>query len=749
MTVADFASIPEKPAPEQVDRGGESVRHYIVETVSCPSCIRKIETGLAKLPGVTSARLNFTTHRLAVQGSGGRPADEAVVAALEQLGHRAVPYDPQRLARAGDTEEKALLKALAVAGFAAANVMLLSVSVWSGLVSDMGAATRSLFHWVSALIALPAIVFAGRPFFASAWNALRSGRMNMDVPISLAVVLAAGVSLLRTFQGGELIYFDAALMLLFFLLVGRYLDRRLRGRARSVAQNLLALRAVSARVIDAVGGSKVVPVEALRPGQKIAVASGEKLPADGMILQGQAELDESLITGESLPRRAEPGSAVFAGTLNLGAPLEIEVTAADERSLLAEIVRLMEAAEQRRGRYVQMADRMARIYAPAVHLLAAATFAGWIFLGVGGWEAAMMNALAVLIITCPCALGLAVPAVQAVATGRLMKRGVLVKAADGLERLAAVDHAVFDKTGTLTLGRPTLAAAQQYDPADLALAAGLAIHSRHPLARALAAACDKPARVLEPREVPGEGLEGMVDGQTLRIGRAEWVGVAKADNSARVPEIWLRHPDRDPVRFTFADPLRVDACDTIGRLRGQDLSLEIVSGDRKGPVELAARALGVEDWSAAQRPDDKIHRLEALGAQGRSVLMVGDGLNDAPALAAAAVSMSPASAADISQTSADFVFQGECMMAVADCLAVARRAKALMLQNFALAFAYNAIAVPLAMAGLVTPLIAAVAMSASSVLVTLNALRLAAPGRPAEAGRRTTAGGPAWMSSSS
>ena len=422
-----------------------------VENMHCAGCMRRIEDGLLKVPGVIGARANLTTKRVAIDWQDGRSSADAVIGALDAMGYRVAPVDIEAARGREAAEDKRLLKAMAVAGFAAANIMLLSVSVWSGNVSDMGEATRAMMHWLSALIAIPTVAYAGMPFFRSAATALKARSVNMDVPISLGVILAVLMSLYNTWQHAHHAYFDAAVSLLFFLLIGRYLDRRMRTQARSVATNLLALKASAATVVEDDGTTRRVPIDALRAGMTVLVAAGERIAADGVVSAGASDVDTSLITGESLPRAVTVGEKVFAGTMNLTGVLRVTVTASEDNTLLAEIVRLMEAAEQGRAKYVRLADRMARHYAPTVHALAALTLAGWIIAGAG-FEAALMNAIAVLIITCPCALGLAVPAVQVVASGRLFRAGVLLKAGDALERLAEVRHIVFDKTGTLTVG---------------------------------------------------------------------------------------------------------------------------------------------------------------------------------------------------------------------------------------------------------------------------------------------------------
>jgi Cu2+-exporting ATPase len=405
--------------------------------------------------------------------------------------------------------------------------------------------------------------------------------------------------------------------------------------------------------------------------------------------------------------------------MNLGGPLKLEVTATGEDTLLAEIVRLMECAEQRRARYVVLADRVARLYAPAVHGLALATFLGWLLIVGAPWQLALLHAVAVLIITCPCALGLAVPAVQVIASGRLLRGGILLKSATALERLAQVDTVIFDKTGTLTLGRPTLDFREPVDLTSLMLAASIAAASRHPLARALVAAAPDVPVAHGVVEVPGSGLRW----GEAKLGNRAFCGISDAAE-ATAPELWLARPDHAPVRFPFTDEVRSDASAVVAGLRSRGLAVELLSGDRAPIVAAVAQKLGIDDWRAACTPADKTARLEAMAAAGRRVLMVGDGLNDAPALASAHVSLSPSSAVDISQNTADAIFQGDQLRPVAEVIDVAGRADRLIRQNLGLALAYNLLAVPLAVLGFVTPLIAALCMSGSSLLVVGNALRV-------------------------
>ncbi len=702
----------------------------LVSGLRCAGCIARIEKALKDMPGVTCARVNMSSRRVGVDWRHGALEPDQLIARLGELGYEAQPFRPEDAGTRGENREgRELLRALAVAGFATGNVMLLSVSVWSGA----EAATRDLFHWLSALIALPAVVYAGRPFFRSAWRALAAGRLNMDVPISLAIVLASALSLAETIRHGPHAYFDAAVMLLFFLLIGRYLDHMMRARARSAVAQLLALSPSVARVVNADGSRQRVPVEELAPGLVVAVAAGERLPADGQVVSGESDLDRSLLTGESLPQPVSPGGEVHAGAMNLTGALQVRVTAANDATFLAEVVRLMEAAEQGKARYVRLADRAARVYAPLVHLVAALTFLGWLWATGGDWHASLITAIAVLIITCPCALGLAVPTVQVVAAGALFRRGVMVKGGAALEKLAAVDCVLFDKTGTLTRGEPALIEADEVPADKLALAAGLGQASLHPLARAAVTAAEarglRPPPVVGVRELPGRGLEALVDGRRVRIGSRAWCGPVEPPEPAydRLLELCLHVEGEAPLVLRFRDEMRSDAEAVIAALIARGLDVEMISGDRQAAVDWAGRQLGLARCRWGMSPQDKAAYVADLGARGRKVLMVGDGINDAPALAAAHVSMAPASAADVGRTAADLVFLGDALSPVLDALDVGRRADRLVRQNFALAVLYNLIAVPIAVLGLVTPLVAAIAMSSSSLVVTANALRLRPP----------------------
>jgi Cu2+-exporting ATPase len=710
------------PAPFMRVRDGINTLELSVSGAKCAGCISKIEGTLLALPGIQSARLNLSTKTLSIAWTGELTAG-AVRDAVTGLGYDAVPFDPKRTQRSDDAEGRLLLRCLAVAGFASANIMLLSVAVWSTSGAEMGEATRAFLHLASALIAIPATAFAGRPFFASAWRALKNGHANMDVPISLAVFLAVGVSLFESMNGGEHAYFDAAVMLLFFLLIGRWLDHRLRQRARSAAHDLLALTATTALRRTEFGDVEAVMSQDIKPGDQLILTPGARLPVNGEVIEGRSDIDTAFLTGESLPQVAESGTQLYAGTRNISARMTVRATADVDGSLVAEIVRLVEAGQQAKDRYTVLADKAARLYVPLVHTLAALTFLGWLFLAGGSIREAVMAATAVLIITCPCALGLATPAVQVVATSQLFRRGILVKSGNALERLSRIKHIAFDKTGTLTMGQLTWTNPDDLTAEDRATVAAIARAGLHPIARSIAAASGPGPLAEDATETPGEGLEGLVEGRQVLLGRREFVGAEVGLDEPSGPHTWLRIGSSAPIQLRFQDTIHNDCAQTVERMRAAGLGISLLSGDGDKPVVEIADAAGITDHHANLRPEEKAAAIAAHKTTG-PVAMVGDGINDAAALALADVSLSPGTAADAAQSAADFVFQKDGITAVFEAWRMAVRARRHILQNFAFAAAYNAVAAPAAMAGLVSPLVAALAMSGSSLVVTLNALRL-------------------------
>jgi Cu2+-exporting ATPase len=718
-----FAVEQAAPSPQE----NEHSLDFAVQGVNCAGCLGKIERAVTALPGEPSARVNFATRRLRVSWRGETFAPSQIEPTLEALGYRARPFEMGAVERAEAREMKFLLRCLAVAGFAAMNVMLLSVSIWAGEASAIDPATRDLFHWISALIALPASAYAGRPFFQSAWRALRVRSVNMDVPISLGLMLALGLSVVETARRGEHAYFDSALMLMFFLLLGRTLEAAMRRKTRGVAANLASLRATQATRIGEDGTLAEVAATALWPGERIFVRPGDRLPADGRVTTGHSVLDDSLITGETQGREVGPGATVYAGATNLSGALEVEVAAAGAGTLIDEIERLLEKATAAKSRYVQLADRVSRFYAPVVHLAALISMLGWLAAGASVHDA-LVVAISVLIVTCPCAVALAVPAVQVVVAGALFRLGVLLNRADAIERFAEIDTIVFDKTGTLTLPEPALESDARDDL--LAVASRLALSSRHPLARSLAARASDLAPFPRAKELPGQGVSALVEGVEARLGSLDFCDIAPDAFDAGLSRVGFRWGERTAT-FRMRQALRPDAVEVVAELQARGFGVEILSGDGEQAVEETAQALGVARWRGGLKPAEKVARLEELAASGAKVLMVGDGINDAPALAAALASISPVSAADLAQNVADAVFLGDRLAPLAATLAASRRAHTAMRQNLALSFIYNLVALPLAAFGHLTPLIAALAMSGSSLLVTLNALSVGGAGRSA------------------
>lgn len=677
-------------------------------TIHCAACIGKIEHALASMSGVSSARVNLSLRRVSVTTD--RPVED-ITRQLTAEGYEAFPLNPDILQTGTNPTERDLLTRLGVAGFAMMNVMLLSVAIWSGA-SD---ATRDLFHLISAAIAVPVVAYSAQPFFRNAWSALGVRSLNMDVPISLAILLAATMSLYETLNGGQHAYFDAALSLTFFLLIGRYLDLRTRGVARSAAKELAALEVHTAERLQD-GHTETVKISDLKINDDVLIPTGVRTPVDGILLTPDATTDRSFLTGETIPSDHKQNAPVQAGEINLGAPFRLRATAVGEDTTLRRVATLVENAENAKNRYTTLADKAARIYAPAVHLLALAAFLGWV-----SWDGDVRHALnvatAVLIITCPCALGLAVPAVSATAIGALYRMGILVKSGTALERLAEVDTVVFDKTGTLTLPGPALSTANLI-PEHQAIVRALAQTSAHPFSRILSAELTgvTPVPLADVKEVAGRGVIAQWQGQLVQLGRGEWLGADFAGLGFRIGDICLQ--------LSTTEHLRAGADLAVRQLAQLGMKMVLLSGDRVASVEASAKDLPFDQTFATVTAEEKHQILEQFANNGRTCAMVGDGLNDAASLAVAHVSIAPASALDAARSAADMVIIRESFENIPRLVCIAKSATHLARQNFAIAAAYNAIAIPVALMGFATPLIAALAMSFSSLSVMINAIRV-------------------------
>lgn len=712
------------------DKSGLTHTDFLIPEMHCVGCINKIENELISDNGVAYVRANLSTKKVSVKWDSNIIRGGSIEQKIKSLGFKAELFDFGGSDTAQTEIGKRLLISLGVAGFAAANIMLLSISVWSGAAG----ASAQLFNLISGLIALPAVIYAGRPFFASAFSALRLKRLNMDVPISLAVIMALGMSLFEALLGGRETYFDAAVMLLFFLLIGRYLDHMMREKARGAVSRLSKMASGGATLIKSGGSKEFIALGELQTGMRILVAVGERIPADSIVVKGISMVDRSMVTGESCEVEARLDLELEAGTINLSGPLELEILRPVSQSFVAEVIKLMEAAEQGKARFVRIADRLAQIYAPVVHIVAFTGFAGWMIYTGGDWRHSLYVSIAILIITCPCALGLAVPIVHVVGAGRLFNSGIMIKDGGAFERLCEIDTIMFDKTGTLTKGQPVIIGVHGGSGEEHALASVLASYSNHPSSRALVQFglihnYDNSSFEFEDiKEHAGLGIEAVISGQKVRLGKESFVCEIAAVTEKTVrrskQEVFFAQENGAFISFELKDELREDAVEIIRDLKDRGFAVGILSGDVVASVEEVAAELVVEDWHAQMMPLDKTLWIQNLTAKGHRVLVVGDGINDAPALAAGHVSMAPSSGSDVGKMAADLVFTSERLGAIIETIDVAHKTDRLVRQNFGLAIAYNCIAVPLALLGFVTPLIAAVAMSTSSIVVIANSMRL-------------------------
>ena len=677
---------------------------FSLPTIHCAACIGKIERGLQDINGVTFVRVNLSLKRLTVEGI----ADaERILSALTGLGFESYYLHHTDPKNKHDLIGRTLLTRMAVAGFAMMNVLLLSVAVWSGATDS----TRDLFHLISACITLPVIAYSGQPFFQNAWAALRVRRLNMDVPISLAILLAAFMSLYESLNSGEHAYFDAALSLTFFLLIGRYLDHQTRSTARSAAKELTALEVHTTQRIKG-GKIETIDVANVNIGDQILIPTGAQVPVDGCLLSDNAFLDRSILTGESSASAIEINDVLSAGEINVGAPFELTATAVGENTSLRRMAALVDLAENGRNQYTTLADRAAQIYAPAVHLLALLAFLGW-FLGTEDLRLSLNIAIAVLIITCPCALGLAVPAVTTAAISRLFSLGFLVKHATALERMADVDHVVFDKTGTLT--QASFPDFKGFSDQEKSISLALAQASFHPLSRAVVHNLKgHDAAILSNiEEIAGQGVQAIWNEKIVRLGSGSWLG-------ASIEGLGLQIGNTTAKRIQFTETIREGVHDALRDFR---IPCEILTGDEAAPAQRIAAILGIEA-TAKTKSIDKIAHLNNLHDKGKYTLMVGDGLNDTAALAVAHASIAPSTALEASRNAADVVLLRDSFADLPAVMQISKAARVLSKQNFAIAALYNFIAIPFALAGFATPLAAALAMSLSSITVILNSQRM-------------------------
>jgi Cu2+-exporting ATPase len=715
---------------------------FFLEGLRCTGCVNRVERALREAPGVLSASVNYTTHRALVDFDPARTQPAALAARVEQLGYQAIAFDPAALQPASDGRPRDALVRLLVAAFLAGNVMLISLALYFGSAGDLDAPLRRGLRWLAIGLSLPSIGWCALPFWRGAWSGLRRREITLDVPVVLAITTAFAVSAVGTVGEARHLYMDSASMIVFLILLGRTLERGARARAAGAVERLTALAPKTA-LRRTPAGFQPVEAASLRPGDRVLVPAGQAVAADGVIRRGASELDESLLSGESRPVPRAEGDAVSAGTRNTLAEIEIEVTNAVGAGALSRLAALLERAQAQRPRVQRLADRVAAVFAPVVVALAAATALAGLLSGAAPLDVAL-RAAAVLIVACPCALGLATPAAITAALGRAAALGVVVKSAEALERCARVDSVLLDKTGTLTDGRfavEALACAAGVREAELVCAAaeaeGAAIH---PIADALRRAAAE--RGLEPAERmprmarPGLGVETGEAADRLRVGARALLtraGVRIApeldEAAAKLEEralslAWVARGDAALGVIGLSDPPRADAADAVRRLRALGVRVALVSGDHAPAVGLVARRAGIDDAIARATPEAKVACIAEQRAQGARLLFAGDGINDAAACAAADVGVAMAGGADVTLFAADLVIRSPHLGALADAIALARATLRRIRENLAFALLYNAVAVPLAVAGLLTPLSAAIAMSLSSLGVTANAIRL-------------------------
>jgi Cu2+-exporting ATPase len=726
-----------------VHREDEHVREaaLIVEGIVCAACLWLTERHLCALPGVLEFRVNYTTHRARVRWDQRQIRLSAILRATAAIGYPAHPFDPG-LQEALQKQERALaLRRVAVAGIGAMQVMMLAVAMYFGDYYGMDDGIRHFMRWISLLIATPVLLYAARPFFSAAWRDLRRGGLGMDVPVAVAIAGAFSASAWHTWQGSGDVYFDSATMFTFFLLTGRFLEMNARHRAGRLSEELIRLLPATATRLNADDAEESVPATELKPGDRVLIRPGETIAADGRVQTGSSSVDESLLSGESNPIVKTPGETLMGGAVNVESPLVMVVEKVGADTLLSSIVRLLDRAQAEKPGIAMLADRVASVFVAAVLLIAA---------GVAWWwwrhdpDAAFTITLSVLVVTCPCALSLATPTAITVATSCLTRLGLLTTRGHALETLARADHVVFDKTGTLTHGRLRLLAIHPVRDTPplpvLELAAALERGSEHPVGRALVEAASGALRATSLQNTPGRGTQGLIQGIPYRLGTGEFV-TALSQTPAEFPRgaspaTWVALGDEKGLLawFELADQLRPDAAATVRVLQTLGLKVLLLSGDRPETVAAVARLIALPQAEGGLLPQDKLDRIKDLQRQGAVVAMVGDGINDAPVLARAQVSIAMGEGTQLAHASADMILLSEQLSRFADGIKIARRTLAVIRQNLAWAIAYNMVALPLAAAGWVAPWMAALGMSLSSLLVVANALRLKqgppAPGMP-------------------
>jgi Cu2+-exporting ATPase len=705
----------------------------ILEGITCAACIWLNERHLKQLPGIREVAFNYASHRARISWDEREIKLSQILAEIRKLGYHAHPFSAQQQEALRQQQRKADFRRLAVAGLSAGQVMMIAVALYAGPAQGLEPGTAQLLRWFSLVLSIPAMFYAAWPFYRAAWRGIVNRRIGMDVPIVLGLLTGFAGSVWATLHGAGVVYYDTLTMLIFFLLATRFLERNAREKSVEAAENLLRLVPAMATRIQADQQQELVPLVEIAAGDLIIARPGETIAADGIVEQGESSADESLLTGESHPLPKSIGSRVYAGSINYESPLIIRVIGVGEQTMLAGISRLLDRAQAEKPRLARVADQVAA-YFTSVLLLAVA------MIGLVWWQIEPQRTLeiilTVLVVSCPCALSLAAPAAFAAAGSHLVKRGVLLTRGHALETLARVTHFVFDKTGTLTIGRPVLLktiALADIDAAEcLKLAASLEQASEHPLARSFIEAAHGQLlyAVTDAGNLPGKGVVGMVAGRSYSLGNASLNAqlfpyqLNAADYLPGATIVWLSDARRVLAAFVLADNARPQSAELVSRLQQKGISVSILSGDSEQAVAHFAQILGIENWQAGLTPEQKLSALQALQQQGEIVAMVGDGINDAPVLAGAQVSIAMGSGTQMARATGDVVLLTENLLEIEHAVMTSRFGISVIRQNFAWALAYNLVALPFAAAGFISPWLAALGMSVSSLVVVLNALRL-------------------------
>lgn len=742
--VLDQLTLYDKPELQRsfVSSDDENIKQasLILEGIVCAACVWLNERHISALEGVIEFRVNYSTHRARVRWDDTKIKLSDILQAVSAIGYLAHPFDPGRMEAVYKKERSTALRRLAVAGLGAIQVMMLAVALYAGDYSGMDAGLENFMRWVSMFIATPVVFYSARAFFSSAWRDLKAKQLGMDVPVSIAIGLAYAASCWATVNQTGQVYFDSVTMFTFFLLAGRFLEMGARQKAGQAAEELVKLLpAMATRVTET--GDETIAVSELRCGDKVRIKPGESIPADGVILDGRSSINESLLTGESYPLAKTIADKVIGGTVNIESPLLVEVEKIGEDTVLASIQRLLDRAQVEKPSIAKTADRVAAYFVGFLLVLVSLVTMWW-------WqhdpEQAFWIALSLLVVTCPCALSLATPAAMTAATGSLTRLGVLTTRGHALETLAKVTHIVFDKTGTLTKGLLALESTDVFTGLDeqccLNIAAALELGSEHPVAKvflhkALHSTDLKSGNIIASKveAIPGQGVTGIIDGMQYRLGNLGYIakelapqqnGFAVSAISENATQIYLANEKEIVARFYLSDELREQAAESVRALQKMGKQVWLVSGDNEVAVKSVAKQLGIKNSRHSMKPEDKLAVIKSLQEKKEVVAMIGDGVNDAPVLAAAQVSIAMGGGTQLAQASADMVLLSEHLPHLVDAVKMAQRSVAIVHQNLAWALVYNGLALPLASMGYIAPWMAAIGMSASSLVVVLNALRL-------------------------